>query len=245
MKQDSCSRDTPSTSIDTAAFTAHQPPSADSLFKESGNVMPPVEHTLDSPELVTASTATDDTIQVSMDRLFFIKFTPDRTMRARWYLVQIDMQATAETNPAFCTDGKYWCVLVAKHPADKLKSDEFSQWWPEWYRYSKCPTTNTLVYGDRILIRPNSNPDSHKFIQWATDIGLTGNGHSSIIGPFNFEDISTANHVGQKVSHTTWKLLNIACDNAGILPPTFGADYTQQIRASSKSAKMGKKKFSK
>jgi len=126
MKQDSCSRDTPSTSINTAAFAAHQPPSADSLFKESGNVMPPVEHPLDSPGLVTASTATDDTIQTSKDCPFFIKFTPDRTMRACWYLVQINMQATAETNPAFRTDGKYWCVFLAKHPADKLKSDEFS-----------------------------------------------------------------------------------------------------------------------
>jgi len=160
--------------------------------------MPPVEQPLDSPGLVTASTATDDTIQVSKDHLFFIKFTPDRTMCARWYLVQIeDMQATVEKNPAFRTDGKYWCVFLAKQPADTLKSNEFSQWWPEWYRYSTCPTTNTIVYGDRILI---SNPDSRKFIQWATDIQLTGDGHSSIIGPFNFEDISAANHVHQKVS---------------------------------------------
>jgi len=121
---DSCSRDIPSTGIDTAAFAAHLPLSADSiLFKESGNVMPPIEDPLNSPDLVTAaSTVTDNnSIQASKDRLFFIKFTPDCTMRARWYLVQINMQATAETNPTFCHNGKYWCVFLAKHPADKLK----------------------------------------------------------------------------------------------------------------------------
>jgi len=67
-----------------------------------------------------------------------------------------------------------------------------------------------------------------------------GDGHKSIIGPFNFEDTSAANRIQQKVSHTTWTLLNMACDNAGMFPPTFGSNYTQQIRASSKSTKTRK-----
>ena len=58
---------------------------------------------------------------------------------------------------------------------------------------------------------------------------VKSDGHKSIIGPFNFEDTSAANRIRQKVAHTTWTLLNMACDNAGMLPPTFGSKYTQQI----------------
>jgi len=87
-------------------------------------------------------------------------------------------------------EGKYWCIFLAKHPGDNAKSDEFSRWWPEWYRYTRCKTTQTIVYGDKILVRPNSNPDSSKFIQWATDLKLIGEGtQDSILGPFNFEQI--------------------------------------------------------
>ena len=135
--------------------------------------------------------------------------------------------------------------FLAKHPDDRSKSDEFSRWWPEWYRYSQCLTTNTIIYGDRILIRPHTTPDSRNFIQWATDIQLMGEGHDAIVGPFNFENISAANRVRQKISHAMWTSLSVACDNAGMLPPTFGSNYTQQIRTSSKSAKPRKRKSSK
>jgi hypothetical protein len=237
----------PIAGIDNAAFQVHIPPSADSLFAESGNVMPPFEAQMDVPCLDAAHNVNAAaSITTSKDKLFFIKFTPGRTMRARWYLIQIDMQATTDTNPDFQTsNGKYWCVFLAKHPDDRSKSDEFSRWWPEWYRYSQCLTTNTIIYGDRILIRPHTTPDSRNFIQWATDIQLMGEGHDAIVGPFNFENISAANRVRQKISHAMWTSLSVACDNAGMLPPTFGSNYTQQIRTSSKSAKPRKRKSSK
>ena len=76
-------RDHPIAGIDNAAFQVHIPPSADSLFAESGNVMPPFEAQMDVPCLDAAHNVnTAASITKSKDRLFFIKFTPDRTMRA-------------------------------------------------------------------------------------------------------------------------------------------------------------------
>jgi len=115
MRMDSSpTRDQPIPGIDSAAFQVHLPPSADSLFEESGNVMQPIEDQLDEPGLGTAHIVNADLITASKDRLFFIRFTPDRTMRARWYLIQIDMQATTYTNPAFQTNGNYWCYFFGK-----------------------------------------------------------------------------------------------------------------------------------
>ena len=46
-------------------------------------------------------------------------------MCQRWYLVQIDLESTATLNPHWRTTGRYYCVFLARHPADKDKSDEF------------------------------------------------------------------------------------------------------------------------
>jgi len=73
----------PIAGIDNAAFQVHIPPSADSLFAESGNVMPPFEAQMDVPCLDAAHNVnTAASITKSKDRLFCIKFTPDRTMKA-------------------------------------------------------------------------------------------------------------------------------------------------------------------
>ena len=151
-------------------YTAEVALPANTLFKSSGNLMPPHETQITSQVLPSDH----NSIQLSKDKLFFVKFTPDRTMRPRWYLIQVDLQDTMDINPLMINKGRYWCIFLAKHPGDNVKSDEFSRWWPEWYRYTRCKTTQTIVYGDRILVRPNSNPDSSKFIQWATDLKLIG-----------------------------------------------------------------------
>ena len=152
----------PSNDIDSTAFTEHENKimlPAEQLFRESGNAMPPTEDTNATQPL----TNEHEDIMASKDKLFFIKFTPDRTMRPRWYLIQVDIQSTEEVNPMMQTNGKYWCMFLAKHPEDRKKSDEFSRWWPEWYRYTLCKDTDDVIYGNRILIRPSSNPDSTKF----------------------------------------------------------------------------------
>lgn len=73
------------------------------------------------------------------DMLFFVQYTPEGTLRPRWYLVQVDMESTLEVNPGYATNNVCWCVFLARHPDDHKKSDELCRWWPDWYRYRRCP----------------------------------------------------------------------------------------------------------
>ena len=50
-------------------------------------------------------------VLASRDRLFFIQYTPAGTMRQRWYLVQIDLQATEELNSAWEDQWKIFLCL--------------------------------------------------------------------------------------------------------------------------------------
>jgi len=121
-------------------------------------------------------------------------------MRPRWYLAQVDLQSTEEINPTAQKNGKYWCMFLVKHLGDKKKSDEFSTWWPEWYRYTRYKDTSDVVYGNRILIRPSTNLDSTKFVQWAMELPLIGHTQHNMAGPFDFEEINASNRMRQKVS---------------------------------------------
>ena len=233
----------PSNDIDKQAFTAHNEevslPAAQ-LFAETGNAMPATEEI----PTITDSTCEHNVIESSEDKLFFIRFTPERTMRPRWYLIQIDMQSTEETNPLAHTNGKYWCMFLAKHPEDNKTSDEFSRWWPEWYRYTHCKKTNDVVYGDRILIRPSTTPDSSKFVQWAMELQLFGQNNCNLVGPFNFEEINASNRMRQKVPRLRWTQLQNICNTHGILPPTFGSNTNIPI-AHLKKVRTRKRKNSK
>ena len=64
-------------------------------------------------------------------------------------------------------------MFLSKHPDDQLKSDEFSRWWPEWYKYTNTKESQEIVSNQHISIRTNARPDSKKYIQWATELKLT------------------------------------------------------------------------
>jgi len=197
IKMDSSKSNQVSNEIDKRAFAEHiNAPiiiPAAQLFEESGNVMPATEIMI----LPSESSCRHNNIASSKDKLFYIKYTPDQTMRSRWYLVQIDIESTMEVNPDVLSNGNYWCMFLAKHPEDNKRSDEFSRWWLEWYRYTWCKKSNDVVYGDRILIRPSSTPDSTKFVQWAIELHLAGQETCNLVGPFNFEDINESNRMPQ------------------------------------------------
>ena len=96
----------------------------------------------------------------------------------------MDLEATLEMNR---TDiDSYYCVFLAEHPNGAKKSDEFSRFWPEWYKYTRDSKTNKILYGDRYLIRPNQFPDKDKFIQWTDMISLCPDRSQYIIGLFEF-----------------------------------------------------------
>ena len=143
-------------------------------------------------------------------------------MLHRWYLIQIDLASSASLHSDYVVRSLYYCVFLAKHPGDSRLSDEFSRWWPDWYRYSRDSMSNDIVFGDGILFRPNVAPDSSKYIQWADEITLRP-ASNILVGPFDFEDISSANRTRNKIAGINWRKLHDMCINDGILPPTTGS----------------------
>ena len=117
--------------------------------------------------------------------------------------MQVDLEDTLVLNKDDLTRDLYHCVFFAKHPNDANKSDEFSRFWPEWHKYTRCPTINEIVHSDQNLIRPSHYPNKERFIQLYYNLPLLGSSlHSySIIGPFDFEKIDAYNRTRQK-SHT-------------------------------------------
>ena len=155
--------DQKSSHVDELALREHQDllsiSSATSLFEDSKTPLPKIEE-----DICTSLDIFSDTVDLN-NKLFFIQFTPEGTMRRRWYLIQIDIESTMEVNPDFLSNNLYWCIFLARHPNDNKKSDEFCRWWPDWYRYTHCPKSDDIIYGHRILIRSNILPCSKKFIQ--------------------------------------------------------------------------------
>ena len=215
------SRNQPSTPIDELTFKSHIMQKTIPSAQPESSV--PVEPE-DAPTPKNHQPTIHQDITTSKDKLFFVHFTPANTLRKRWYLVQVNIQDTAEVNPDYHNNHKYFCTFLAKHPSDKHLSDELSCWWPDWYRYKTDTTTGQIVYGNRILIRPNTNPDPTKFVPWATDLELTTSATArNLIGPFNFEPISQSNRTKQTVPSSLWRQLKDICISHHILPPTLGS----------------------
>ena len=108
-----------------------------------------------------------------------------------------------ELNKDDSTRNLYHYVLLSKSPNDTSKSDKFSRFWPEWHKYTRCHPTNEIVYGYKILIRPNHYPNKEKFTQLYYNIPLLGSSldSHSIIRPFDFEKIDAYIRTRKKV-HT-------------------------------------------
>ena len=105
-----------------------------------------------------------------------------------------------DVNPDYISNNLFWCVFLAKHPDDVKKSDKLCRWWPDWYKYKRCPKSDDVLYGERVLIRPNTISFSTKLVQWSTMLPLNGCNTISLLDPFTFEDINASNRVCQKVS---------------------------------------------
>ena len=104
-------------------------------------------------------------IIASQSKLFFIKYIPENILRQRWYLVKVDPEATSEINKDDSAIYSYLCIFLANHPNDIYKSDKFSRFWTEWYRFTRCSKKEIIIYEERILIQPNHNPGKEKCIQ--------------------------------------------------------------------------------
>lgn len=162
------------------------------------------------------------TITQSKDKLCFISYTPTGTMLRRWFLVQLCLNATSTIKPDYLTTGQYYAYFLAKHKDDAQLSDENSRWWPDWYRYTKDRITGDIVYGNRILFRPDISPDYSKYIQWADTISISVDG-TLLVGPFNFAAIRPSNQTRRRVDQKYWKLVADICITRNLLPPTLGS----------------------
>ena len=86
---------------------------------------------------------------------------------------------------------------------------------------TRCTSSNCIIYGQRMLIKPNNTPCSSKYIQWETLLPLRGKNSVSLVDPFAFDVLNSANRVRQRVHHSNWVLPMEACIIFGITPSTL------------------------
>ena len=113
----------PSMEIDAIAFESHPIPiipTMEVLNKEYNTPRTTSEINTD-PETTLAQHTLHSKIECSVDKLLFIQYTPAGTMRRRWYLVQVDLDAPKSICSTYIKDLSYYCHFLAKHPNDKNK----------------------------------------------------------------------------------------------------------------------------
>jgi len=142
-------------------------------------------------------------------------------MLRRWYIVQIDLDASESFDTNYRVSGCYYCHFLAKHLSDISKCDDSGRWWPDWYCYSRDSVSNDIVFGDRILFCPNITPYHRKYIQWGDSVCLLDK-ECFMTGPFDFEPLSPHNRTRCKVASNLWLELAAICSQYGILLPTLG-----------------------
>ncbi len=221
----------PLNSIDQVALQDHPSiPSISDLLEEEPtlttiqNYPEPIEEPAPTANLPPSSL--HQKILDSTDKLFFIMYTPPSTLRPRWYLVQVDLELTDTANLQPEASGKYQCAFLAKHPGDSNKqSDDRSRWWPDWYAYSRDPSTNEIIYGRRTLFRPNTTPDSSKYILWADTINLSTTPHF-LAGPFNFCPVSASFHTLNTLDDNVWSSAHSICICLNLDPPSLNGANT-------------------
>ena len=91
-------------------------PSATTLFDAYNTRIPPRE----SSDITSFLDIFSNSVNLS-DALFFIQFTPDNTMRCRWYLIQVYLDSTITMNKDHAVNRKYWYIFLSRHPDDRKK----------------------------------------------------------------------------------------------------------------------------
>jgi hypothetical protein len=172
-----------------------------------------------------------ESIVESTDRMFFIRYLPEGTLRPRWYLVAVDLDCSLrDPNSSNCrTTGQFYVHFFCRHPTDRSSSDACARWWPEWHRYTRDPADDTLLYGDQVLFRPNQTPDPDKYIAWS-DVVPLADPSVSLLGPFDLvasapygSAVTTRQSTRQWVPTALWHELCSICASRGILLPSISA----------------------
>jgi hypothetical protein len=162
----------------------------------------------------------------SADRLFFVSYRPEGTLRPRWYLIQVDLAQTTDSDSSTSPlgSGTYYCHFFGKHSSDTHLFDPDSRWWPLWHRFTTNPSDGLLDFGLRHLFKPSLTPDPTRFIAWADHLPLLSDTY--MLGPFSFIDPSLnprdrTPSSRQYLALPLWTALTDLCTDRGVIPPSF------------------------
>jgi hypothetical protein len=177
-------------------------------------------------------------VERSIDKLFFISFRLPGTLRAKWFLVAVDLAQT-EIDNAQCGDpkvtGTYFVHFLSRHPADYVESDCDARWWPLWHEFT-IADDNVIDFGKRVLIPPSQAVDSEVVLPWGECVKLSDES-CCLLGPFDFLD-PAFNQPGrsvrsrQYVPSNIWMQLSEICSFRGLrlprLLPNVSASASRQ-----------------
>jgi hypothetical protein len=178
-------------------------------------------------------------ISASRNRMFFISYLPEGTLRPRWYLVAVNLDSSLlEPASSACrTSGTYTVDFYCRHPDDRSLSDACARWWREWHCYSTDPADGTVLFGAQVLLRPGHNPDPATYISWSDCVPLLDPA-VALLGPFDLVASapfasSTARRSlpsRQWVPLALWQQLCTLCAAQGILMPSVSAQPVLRSR---------------
>jgi hypothetical protein len=174
-----------------------------------------------------------DAITASSDRLFFVSYRPEGTLRPRWYLVQIDVPQSFIASPDCDSTGRYYCHFLGCHPDDVSLPDPPRRWWLLWHRFTTT-AADDIEFGDRVLFNPATTPDPDSYIAWADVLPLLDPA-VCLLGPFAFTDPSSnppgrTSSFRQMLPFSLWASLTALCLTRGILPPVLSSPPTTRSR---------------
>jgi len=215
------------------------------LPEENANTPTPSQITTDTQAIPTISEDQseqfDDTaatleasilrqnLQSSVDKLFFIQFTPANTLRPKWYLVQIQIdQHSIDDAP-----GMYFCTFFQKHVRDIQLPDNMSRWWADW-RELDWTTDDSYEYGKRILFQPRNKPDPRKYGKFGLDINLLEQDRI-LVGPFNFLEKTPSRPGKSFVPNDAWADLGRRCRSTSLTPPLLSQSTRNMVNLASHS----------
>ena len=162
--------------------------------------VPVVPHDRPSTTLLFHPAELHAAILTTTDHLFFVSVTLSGTLRARWYLVAVDL---AQTAAAFdrCGDpastGMYYVHFYTRHPSDTSETDVSARWWPEWHEFTR-DSDGVIDYGKQFLVHPTRTPRADRYIAWADTVHLC-DPTLRLLGPFDFVE-PRLNPPGRSVS---------------------------------------------
>ena len=95
---------------------------------------------------------------VTSNYLFFIKDTPEITLKPRWFLVQVNHKAKAELKMNSLDTVNYNGTFVSWYKDDSYLCDDVAGWWLEWYEYH-LDNKKVPIYSNRIIFGPTQKPN--------------------------------------------------------------------------------------